>query len=720
MVAVHLPSRRARIAICVLAVTLACTASPVLVGAVPTPPAAWPLAYLQTTFSGFTQPLFITGDGTGARLYIVEKGGRIWVTPPDHQSLTLFLDLSAKVSTSSERGLLGLAFDPDYATTGEFYVDYTKADGATVISRFTRDPGDPDRASSASEQIVLSYAQPFANHNGGCIAFGPDGYLYIASGDGGSGGDPNGNGQSLSTLLGKLLRIDVRGHATYAIPPTNPFASSPTARKEIWAYGLRNPWRFSFDSDGGLYVGDVGQNAWEELDYEAPGSSGGRNYGWNRWEANHAYPPGSSAPSKTGYKFPVWEYANPVVGEAIVGGYLYEGTRFPGLRGTYFAGDYEVGKIWGLRHSGSAWSSRLLIDSTAWFSSFGENDEGDVFAVGFLDGKIYRLADANYYSTRVADATRYSTAIRIAQSAFPAWTGVTDVVISSGEDRAAADPLAAAGLCWAYDAPLLLVSSSYTPAEVKMAIREIAAANPGGVTLHVVGGTTSVPKKRLDDIVTYVNATLGPGRVTTHRILATGDRYDLARSIATQMRSVRAADATSTVLVANGADPAKFFDAMALSAVSAATGAPILLVSKDTVPAATQRALAEIGATRIIVAGGTATVSSATYKSLSATDRWSGPTRWDTAVDVARKAEAAGWLSCATVGMAAKLPDGLTGGVLLGRRGGPMLVTAGAPLSDATKHYLEQKRACVTTCFVLGGTASIADSTRINIARALD
>lgn len=705
---------------CILIMCLAYAVAPAASRAIPTPPSAWPLTYLQTTFSGFVQPLFVTGDGTGARFYVVEKGGKIWVTPPDHQSLTLFLDLSAKVSTASERGLLGLAFDPDYDTTGEFYVNYTKTDGATVISRFSRNPADHDQALPVSEEVVLTFAQPYANHNGGCIAFGPDGYLYIASGDGGSGGDPNDNGQSLNTLLGKLLRIDVRGHATYVIPPTNPFASSSTARGEIWAYGLRNPWRFSFDSDGGLYIGDVGQNAWEELDYEPPGSAGGRNYGWNTWEGNHAYPPGTTAPSRTGFTFPVWEYANPSVGEAIVGGYLYEGTRFPGLRGTYFAGDYEVGKIWGLRRSGSTWNTRLLLDSTAWFSSFGENDAGDVFAVGFLDGKVYRVADADYYSTRIADATRYSTAVRIARTTYPGWAGVTDVVIASGEDRAAADPLAAAGLCWAYDAPLLLMNSSYTPSEVKVAIREIAVANPGGVTVRVVGGSTSVPTKRLDEIMSYVNATVGPGRVTMRRVLATGDRYDLARAIAAQMRAARSGDTTTTVMIANGADPAKFFDAMALSAVSARTGAPILLVAKNAVPTATRNALAEIGATRIVVAGGTATVSSATYARLAATERWSGPTRYDTAVDIARKAEAAGWLDSATVGVAARLPDGLTGGVLLGKRGGPMLVTAGAPLSDATKHYLEQKRASVTTGFVLGGTASITDATRISVARALD
>lgn len=319
--------------------------------------------------------------------------------------------------------------------------------------------------------------------------------------------------------------------------------------------------------------------------------------------------------------------------------------------------------------------------------------------------------------TRIADADRYTTAVRVARRAYdPAglkvWPGVQHVVIASGEDRAAADPLAAAGVCWAYDAPLLLVSRTTTSKEVKDAVAEIAKAN-GEVQLHVVGGTASVPEPRIAEIRT---AAASFGLVTSERLLGTGNRYDLARAIALRMKQISdlgGRTMSDVVLVANGADPAKFFDALALSPIAANQGAPILLVAKDSVPAATAAALKTLAPARVIVGGGPATVSAAVKTAVGATgpdDRWYGATRYSTASAIASKSIAAGWLSAEVVGIAAKIPDGMTGGTLAGRLGGVLLLTPKSPLASETASVLSSHRLRVRECIVLGGTASVAET----------
>ncbi|MDP2181609.1 MAG: S8 family serine peptidase [Actinomycetota bacterium] len=319
-----------------------------------------------------------------------------------------------------------------------------------------------------------------------------------------------------------------------------------------------------------------------------------------------------------------------------------------------------------------------------------------------------------YAVKRLADATRYSTAIKIARETFapagsPAWAGVTDVVIASGEDRAAADPLSAAGLCWLYDAPLFLVSAKSTPAEVKAAIREIVQAN-GAVTVHVVGGTTSVPDARVADI----KAACAPyGTVTSARVLASGNRYDLAATIARNVKSEAAAHGKtiqSAVFVANGADPAKFFDALALSPISSAKGVPILLVSATSVPSATRNALVDLAPAEVIVGGGVATVDPAVYKAVGADDRWSGSTRYTTAIDIANNALARGWLKATPVALAAKLPDALTGGSMVGREGGVLMLTGKSAIDSATGSWISSHKGPIGSCYVLGGTASVSVS----------
>jgi len=348
---------------------------------------------LEPLLDGFEQPLFITSakDGSG-RLFVLEKGGLAWVVENGERT-NVFLDLTDSVSTDSERGLLGMAFAPDFDESKIVYVNYTDLSGTTTISRFFVNGNDVDRD---SEQKLLTIEQPYANHNGGMIAFGPDDDLYIGMGDGGSGGDPQGNGQNTGTLLGAMLRLNVMRDATetrdteYGIPAGNPFADTDGARAEIWAYGLRNPWRFSFDrKTGDLWIGDVGQNKWEEIDFQPAGSTGGENYGWNRYEATHPYPPESQA-AEGDFTAPVIEYDRDA-GQSVTGGYVYRGSKYPDMWGTYFYGDFSSGSLWAARRSADGlMETRLMLDTGFSLVSFGEDDDGELYVVDF-GGTVYKL-----------------------------------------------------------------------------------------------------------------------------------------------------------------------------------------------------------------------------------------------------------------------------------------------------------------------------------------
>ncbi|HRQ10825.1 MAG TPA: PQQ-dependent sugar dehydrogenase, partial [Trueperaceae bacterium] len=301
-----------------------------------------------------------------------------------------FLDISDRTRSGGERGLLGLAFPPDYATSGHFYVYYTGTRGESTLSRFTVTPGNPDRADPTSEEILLTQEQPYSNHNGGQLAFGPDGYLYLGLGDGGSGGDPQGNGQNLGVLLGKLLRLDVSGDKGYKVPPSNPFVATAGARSEIWAYGLRNPWRFSFDREtGDLYIADVGQNAYEEVDFQPAYSKGGENYGWNIMEASHCY--GASTCDQTGLTLPILEYPHgPQWGTSISGGYLYRGEAVPALVGRYVFADFTSGRVWSAGPE-DGWELKPLFETGFNVSTFGEDAAGELYVADYTSGLIYRV-----------------------------------------------------------------------------------------------------------------------------------------------------------------------------------------------------------------------------------------------------------------------------------------------------------------------------------------
>lgn len=343
----------------------------------PLPPGVWPEIALEEAWSGLDQPLLITNAGDGSdRLFIAEKTGRVRVVRGGRLLTEPYVDLSDAVSTDSERGLLGLAFSPGFARDGRFYVDYTDHEGTTVIARHTVDDPDTDTATDARAETLLTIEQPFPNHNGGCIAFGPDGMLYVGMGDGGAGGDPFGNGQGADTLLGKMLRLDVEGQRA--------------PKPEVWATGLRNPWRFSFDrATGDLWIGDVGQGDWEEIDFQPASSAGGENYGWNLYEGSHTFPPGS-ARSPEGLTMPAVEYDR-TAGSSVTGGFVYRGVAHPTLVGTYLYADFVTGRIWGLRRSGSEWDNAELLDTGMNIASFGEDEQGELYVVD-LNGTISRLA----------------------------------------------------------------------------------------------------------------------------------------------------------------------------------------------------------------------------------------------------------------------------------------------------------------------------------------
>jgi glucose/arabinose dehydrogenase len=325
------------------------------------------------------RPVDLKPDGSG-RLFVIEKEGRIRIIENDQLLDTPFLDITDRVgSNGNEQGLLGLAFHPQYQENGRFFLNYTDTRGDTVIARF-QVSDDPNVVDPNSEVPLFGYDQPYANHNGGAMVFGPDGYLYIGSGDGGSQGDPNGNAQNTGVMLGKILRVDVDSTDPVGVPPDNPFGN------EVWAYGLRNPWRISFDrANGDLYIGDVGQGNWEEIDFLPAGSPGGANFGWDHREGAHDYEGGGPQ----GMIDPVAEYSHPEGGCSVTGGYVYRGSM-PEWNGIYIYGDYCTGMIWGLIQIDGGWQTQLLFDVDVTITSFGQDENGELYLLSDTGG-IFRL-----------------------------------------------------------------------------------------------------------------------------------------------------------------------------------------------------------------------------------------------------------------------------------------------------------------------------------------
>jgi len=346
---------------------------------------------LDEVVTDLSLPVYIThaGDGTG-RLFIVEQAGTIRILENGSLLETPFLDTSSRVSLGGSQGLLSVAFHPNFAVNGRFFVNYTDTDGDTMVSEFSVSDGDPNVAEDTSEKIILQVDQPRAVHNGGQLQFGPDGMLYIGMGDGGGSGDVFGNGQNTATLLGALLRIDVDNGSPFSIPADNPFVGQ-LGRDEIWAYGLRNPWRFSFDRQTGqLFLGDVGNLDVEEIDIIVPGG----NYGWNIMEGYQCFPPGTDC-DMTGLIPPITAYGHPPSdlqgGYAVMGGYVYRGSRFPDLNGLYFFGDYSLGRIWILEETNpGVFERQELLDMDFLIVSFGEDEAGELYVVDHA-GSIYQI-----------------------------------------------------------------------------------------------------------------------------------------------------------------------------------------------------------------------------------------------------------------------------------------------------------------------------------------
>lgn len=380
------------------------------------PENGWPAINYSLVVQGLNRPVHITnaGDGSG-RMFIVEQTGRVRIFEGSLQNKA-FLDISDRIKAGTgEEGLLSIAFPPDYASKGHFYVYYTNKSGDNQVSRF-RLSQDPNLADPDSEELILYLNHPvYENHNGGQIAFGPDGYLYIATGDGGGGGDPLDNAQNPASLLGKVLRIDVEYEpapptptdiqiflpiilhnasvstgSNYRIPPDNPFVGLSGYREEIWALGLRNPWRVSFDTTtGDLYIADVGQSKLEEINYQHTSSSGGENYGWNIMEGKDCYL--LDPCNKSGLTLPVYAYSH-ALGCSVTGGHVYRGGAQPSLQGIYFLADFCSGIIWGLRPNSNIWEGSMLDDTTFNISSFGLDESGELYFASLYDGSIHKIS----------------------------------------------------------------------------------------------------------------------------------------------------------------------------------------------------------------------------------------------------------------------------------------------------------------------------------------
>jgi glucose/arabinose dehydrogenase len=351
---------------------------------------------LPLSAGGFTNPVLVTnaGDSSG-RLFVVEQGGRIRIIKNGSVLATPFLDIHNGISTGGEQGLLGLAFHPNYKTNHKLYVNFTNRNGDTAISEY-RVTTNPDRVSTATGRRIITIDQPYSNHNGGNLAFGPDGYLYIGMGDGGSAGDPGNRAQNVNSLLGKILRINVNGTSgsrQYRIPSSNPYVGR-TGRDEIWARGLRNPWRWSFDrATGNLWIGDVGQARYEEIDRSTKGTRGagwGVNYGWHVMEGQRCYIP-SSGCSTSGKTLPLLEYTHDY-GCSVTGGFVYRGNAYPMLRGGYFFADYCSGRIWTVSAGARSPATRtFLLHANMNISSFGESQSGELYLVDHAGGGVYRV-----------------------------------------------------------------------------------------------------------------------------------------------------------------------------------------------------------------------------------------------------------------------------------------------------------------------------------------
>jgi glucose/arabinose dehydrogenase len=354
-------------------------------------PVSWPVIKLIPITQGLENPVHIThAKDSSGRIYVVEQAGRVRILERGQLSPTPLLDISDRVLHQGEQGLLSVAFPPGFPDVAHFYVYYTNIKGDNLVARISLRPGSDTQADPTTERVILYFNHPEQrNHNGGQIAFGPDGYLYIGTGDGGGANDPLGNAQNPNVLLGKLLRIDVEsGVQPYTIPNDNPYSNTDGYQSEIWSLGLRNPWRFSFDREtGDLYISDVGQNKYEEVNIQPAGSPGGENYGWNILEGFHCF--NSITCNETALSAPVVEYSHTDGNCSITGGHVYRGQTYPAMGGIYFLADFCSHRIFGLQQIAGSWVSEILVESNHAIASFGEDQTGELFIADYNTGVVY-------------------------------------------------------------------------------------------------------------------------------------------------------------------------------------------------------------------------------------------------------------------------------------------------------------------------------------------
>lgn len=354
-----------------------------------TPAGPSPSLAMTQVMGDLNSPVYVTTAPGDPSLFVVEQEGLVQRWNGVTFDPLPFLDVRGRISCCGERGLLSIAFAPDYPDDARVFAYYTDDEGNTVVARYPVTIAAAPRADASQEERILRVGQPYSNHNGGLVVFGPQGYLFVGLGDGGSGGDPLGHGQNTDTLLGSILRLDVSGTG-YDSPGENPFVGK-AGQDEIWAYGLRNPWRFSFDSiTGDLFIADVGQNEWEEIDWEPASSVGGINYGWNRYEGSHTYDESTSAPESVG---PVYEYAHAGTHCSVTGGHVYRGQAHESMYGRYYYADYCSGNVWSLTWNGTDWTNDHVLSSGARVTSFGVDATGQLLLVDH-QGAVYRLSPA--------------------------------------------------------------------------------------------------------------------------------------------------------------------------------------------------------------------------------------------------------------------------------------------------------------------------------------
>ncbi len=684
---------------------------PGAVQAVVAPPGKPILSLVPVAGSGtYAEPLLVSSDGSSGRLFVVERGGTIRVIDGGLKQSTPFLSMSAVSGagfndSGDEEGLLGLVFDPAFATNHTFYLSYTRTDGSLQVSSFTTATATADTAGTTATPIIDIPHPVNQNHNGGMLNFGPDGDLYIGTGDGGGGDDPGagcGNAQNTSVLLGKLLRIDVHSSSplpgkAYGIPADNPFASGSGGAKEVWAWGLRNPWRWSFDtSTGDMWIADVGQDTYEEVDHVGGASPGkGLDFGWPYYEGFHVENfHGCSAPNPSQGPLLAYDHSQ---GCAIIGGYVYRGSQFPGLVGRYLFGDLCSGTIWDVAAGASSPATpEVLLQSGLTLTGFGEDAAGELY-LEEINGGVYHLVSN---TTRVSGADRYATSAAVAGLGGYAAGGT--VYIASG--AAFPDALSAAPLAGRDHAPLLLVPPAL-PVPPSIAARLVALA-PGHITL--VGGTGAIPAA----VANHLIATYLGGDASKLTRLGGVDRYDTSAAIADPARSHLYSPAVGGVFIASGA---AFPDGLSGAPAAGRKGWPLLLVQTNSIPTPVATALAHLQPGAVWIVGGPGAVSDAVMTQLVqdgyAVTRIPGADRYATSANMAADfGPDTVPPSVVYVASGAGFADGLSGTPVVAASGTVLLlVPATGPVPASIRTVI-----CELTpasFVVLGGPSAVSDAT---------